>query len=294
MLQADLAHQLGQLPMALTLVERVLASQVDYPGARERHQRWRAELAPSSTAPSCSHDETLVVPTTHATPFRVAREVARGGAGAIYEAYDRNLGRRVALKIYHRSHARLDRVQLEREARTAVSLRGPGVVRLFDVDFDEGWIAYEWVEHGSLRQLIASARVDVLVPLTRWALPLAQALARVHRAGLVHADVKPGNVLFRRADQPVLGDFGIALAAGMPSVGGSAGYLSPERLQGRPLQPDDDVFGFGKVLLEVCERVPTDAESEAMSRIAAVCMQPEGSRPADGTALLSLLGRESA
>jgi serine/threonine-protein kinase len=225
-------------------------------------------------------------------PFRLLREVARGGAGAVYEAEDEVLGRRVAFKVYHQRGA--DRSVVEREARLATSVAGPGVVRVFDVSPSEGWVALEWIARGSVRDVLRGGDMAVLRPIHRWARPLARALARVHAAGLVHADVKPANVLLRQINDPVLGDFGIARPRGAVGEGGSAGYLSPERLAGRASDPRDDVYAFGRVVEDVLTRFgdldasgdELDPESEAWRTVALRCIGPDERRPADAAELV--------
>src|SRR5262249_2365357 len=161
-----------------------------------------------------------------------------------YESEDRELGRRVALKVYHQPER--DRTQLQHEARVAVELRGPGVARIFDVDPEHGWIALEWAPLGSLREQVRRRDLGILLPLDRWWVPLTETLARVHARGWMHHDVKPANVILRAADDPVFTDFGIARRIGEPSPPGSLGYMSPERMSGRASDPRDDVYGFGR------------------------------------------------
>jgi serine/threonine-protein kinase len=282
MLRADLLCETGDLAQAVAIIERLIARQIDYPGAKERHDRWRTHLNPVRPPARGRDDVTLVLPADRKTPFRILREVARGGAGTIYEAHDDVLGRQLAFKVYHRPDA--DRGQLEREARLAVALQGPGVVRVYDASFADGWLAIEWIPRGSLRDLIASGQAQERTPIARWAKPLARALARVHSAGLVHADVKPSNVLLRSLEEPVLCDFGIAVPSGAPSEGGSAGYLSAERIAGKPVTPADDVYAFGRVLEDALVGV-TDRE---MQRLSTECLLPE--RLKDASAILRLMG----
>jgi len=223
-------------------------------------------------------------------PFLLLREVARGGSGAVYEAEDRELGRRIALKVYHRPDR--DRAQLVHEGRVASELVGPGIVRVFDVEPDQGWVALEWVPMGALRERIRAGASDLL-PLERWALPLAVGLARVHAAGWVHHDVKPANVLFRSLEMPVLGDFGSARRAGEPSPPGSLGYVSPERLAGRPSDPRDDVYGFGRILEDALEAL---GDAELLSRyrpLVAACVGADEGRPAEGRALVTRIRVEA-
>jgi hypothetical protein len=297
-LAADLYAATGQLARAVGTIERVLARAIDAPGARERHQRWSAALGVSKTEARRRDEATVITATPAGAPFRLLREVARGGAGAVYEAEDEVLGRRVAFKVYHGGSS--DRASLEREARLACKLAGPGVLRVFDADPFEGWIALEWVARGSVRDVLRSGQGAALAPIGPWAVSLARAIARVHEQGHVHADVKPANVMLRRQDEAVLGDFGIAQEIGAPAAPGSAGYVSPERIAGRTSDPRDDVYGFGRILEDVLDRLDAltgepadgatrDAESEAWRRIAQLCIGPDETRPADGRALLGVV-----
>jgi eukaryotic-like serine/threonine-protein kinase len=273
------------MALAMSLIERILARDIDYPGARERHERWRALVNPGKSQPRGRSDVTIAVATDRKTPFRILREVARGGSGTIYEAQDEVLGRTVAFKLYHRAEA--DREQLQREARIAISLRGPGVVRVYDASFEDGWLAIEWVPLGSVRDLLAAGRKDDLTPMEPWVRALAGALSRVHAAGLVHADVKPANVLLRGPGEPLLCDFGIAVPCGSATLGGSAGYLSPERLEGKALTPSDDVYALGRVI----EDVLGGADDRRMRRIAGACLASKGQRPRDAGEVLQIMTR---
>lgn len=285
MLKADLLHDDGQVAMAVSVIERVLARDIDTPGARERHARWRSALSPVASRPRVSHDVTMAVPTVQQSPFRIVREVARGGAGTVYEAKDDILGRAVALKVYHKSAA--DQEQVRREARVAVRLAGAGVVQIYDVDYERGWIALEWAAAGSLREVFA--RGEGSEPGEPLALlrALAWALGRVHAQGWVHADVKPANVLLRATGEPVLSDFGIAVRAQEQSLGGSAGFLSPERLAGAPMSPSDDIYGFGRIVEDAVVKMP--GAWGPFGPLADRCMAPLEQRPPDGRALISLL-----
>ena len=149
----DLAERRGDIPTALALVERVLLRDLDHPGARERHRRWRSQLGYEIEHKAVAPGATVVTREPDA-PFDLLREVGRGGAAAVYEAVDRELGRHVALKVYHQPER--DRDQLAHEARVAVDLEGQAVVRVFDLDPDHGWIALEWAMHGTLREGVRS------------------------------------------------------------------------------------------------------------------------------------------
>jgi len=283
-MQADLAERRGDLPSALSLIERVLLRDLDHPGARERHKRWRAELGFDVTHKPVAPGATVVTREPDA-PFDLLREVGRGGAGAVYEAVDRELGRHVALKVYHQPER--DRTQLAHEARVAVMLEGPHIVRVFDLDPDHGWIALEWAQGTTVREQIRARDMSRLLPVERWAFPLALALARVHGAGWVHHDVKPANVLLGRNGSAVLTDFGTARRAGEPSPPGSLGYISPERMKGRPSDARDDVYGFGRILEDVLEVVHDERTIVKYKRMATACTGPDDQRPADARAIVT-------
>jgi len=286
-LAADLHASLGQLPRALGTIERVLARNIETPGAKERHARWRAALGRVEGPARRLDEATVVTDAGSKAPFRLLREVARGGAGAVYEAEDELVGRRVAFKVYHRRGR--DREHLEREIRLAARMRGPGVLRVLDADPEEGWVALEWVPRGSVRDVLARGDISALVPIERWARPLARALDRLHREGIVHADVKPANVLLRDPADPLLGDFGIARPFGAKGEGGSAGYVSPERIAGRPSDPRDDVYGYGRILEDVLHRLGERGvdvpEASTWRSFAEICIGPDERRPATGAEL---------
>ena len=286
LLLSDLAERRGDVPAALALIERVLLRDLDHPGARERHRRWRAELGFDFEQKPIAAGATVVAREPDA-PFDLLREVGRGGAAAVYQAVDRQLGRHVALKVYHQPER--DRSQLAHEARVAVTLEGTGIVRVFDVDPDHGWIALESAPAGALREHIRARDVARLLPIDRWALPLANALARVHRFGWVHHDVKPANVLLSRTGAAILTDFGTARLIGEPSPPGSLGYVSPERMKGRTSDPRDDVYGFGRILEDVLQGLAAHGGMERIRAFAASCAGPDDGRPVGGSALAQRL-----
>lgn len=286
MLAADLFAGRGETARALGSVERVLAKDLAAPGAMERHTRWSAQLG-ATIGPVRRLDEATMVAATPAdTPYRIDREVARGGAGSVYEAYDEILLRKVAFKSYHGGAD--DRVAVEREVRLATRFAGPGVIRVFDASPEAGWVALEWAAQGSLREWVRAHRIDDLFPVSRWALPLLRALARVHAAGFVHADVKPTNVLLNDPATPLLSDFGIARPVGARAAGGSAGYVSPERLAGSAAAFEDDVYGFGRTLDDVLSICP-EKTNPALDRLVSDCLSPVGQRPSDARRVVERL-----
>lgn len=290
MLSADISAGQGDFARAIALAERVLARDIDAPGVRERHARWRARLGLSTPSPA-QPAPTLLRPDLARTSFTIVGEAGRGGAGVVYEAVDDVLGRRVALKVYHRAS---ERDKLEREARLAVALAGRGVVRVFDAEPEHGWLAMEWLPGGSLKHWLTRSELEVLWPIDRWMGPLARALARVHARGWVHADLKPANVLFRSPREPVISDFGLACRAGERALGGSMGYLSPERVLGEALSAADDVYALGRLVedaLSAIDRSPAAAraaspERDRWRRLARAATAERAARPSDARAFL--------
>jgi hypothetical protein len=296
LVRADLFAEDGDFASAVATIERTLLRDLDLGGARERWLRWRAKLG-LVTPEARVELATMTIATPNAkAPFDLVREVARGGAGVVFAAKDRELGRTIALKVYHRPERDLE--QLLHEARVATALEGPGIVRVFDVEPDDGWLALEWASLGALRDLLRATSRDgatepaaMLRSLQDWLPDLARALARVHAAGWVHHDIKPANVLMhagadgsgRTLVSPWLGDFGSARRGGEPSPPGSLGYLSPERIAGRASDPRDDVYGLGRVIEDVLVAL-ADVEGAADWRaLAASCVGPDAARPRDGS-----------
>ncbi|HHH28377.1 MAG TPA: serine/threonine protein kinase, partial [Polyangiaceae bacterium] len=297
MLAAELHAAQGELPKAVSMIERVLARAIDTPGAAERHERWSSQLGRRSRVQVIDDAATVVAPSAAKSAFRLVREVARGGAGAVYEAEDELLGRRLAYKVYHRAEA--ERAHIEREARTGVRLAGPGVVQIYDADAEKGWLAMEWVGRGSLRDALKQGRVAELLPLSRWLPKLVAAVARVHDEGLVHSDLKPANVLFRDDDDPVLSDFGACQLAGEPGIAGTPGYMSPERLDGGAADPRDDVYAIGRIIEDVLGArddaqladghvTSTKDEARRWASVALACLAPGDDRPANAREVLAL------
>ena len=136
----------------------------------------------------------------------------------------------------------------------------------------------------------------------RWLGDLITALSRVHEAGLVHADIKPANLLFRDTQDVVLTDFGICQLVGASAVAGTPGYIAPERLDGAAAHPRDDVYALGRVIEDVLAVVESDdscrGDSAAVGEIAvfgplaSACLSGADQRPANAAELIELLRRK--
>jgi serine/threonine-protein kinase len=181
---------------------------------------------------------------------------------SVFRARDRQLERRVAIKILHQHYA-ADPEYLERfrrEARAVAKLSHPNIVTVIDRGDDDGrqYIVFEYVEGENLKELvIRSGRLPVQRAL-ELALAVADGLAFAHNHGLVHRDVKPQNVLLNTEGEVKVTDFGIARSLhvdqGVTQTGtvlGTGEYLAPEQASGKPVSPATDVYSLGVVLWEL-------------------------------------------
>jgi serine/threonine protein kinase len=199
------------------------------------------------------------VPARYADP----RPIGRGGMGQIYLAEDRELGRRVAIKLLDDRFADNEqlRERFKREALAAARLSGhPHVVTIFDVGESQGrpFIVMEYLSGGTLGDRTRQGPVEPAEALS-WLRQAAEALDAAHELGIVHRDVKPPNLLFDARGDLVVADFGIARIAddtltGMTATGtvlGTAGYLAPEQALGQPATPASDRYALGVVGYEL-------------------------------------------
>ena len=198
--------------------------------------------------------------------FEIEAEIGRGSMGVVYLAQDPRLGRRVALKTFLLPEGLSDEQRREyqerflREARAAASLSHPGIVTVYDVDWDgenrRPFIAMEYVPDGSLRQRLENG--DRLAPTEAFgmATALADALQAAHSAGIVHRDVKPANILMRTSDRAFkIADFGVARCSTSDltrsgATLGSPAYMSPEQIRGSLVDGRSDLFSLAVILYQ--------------------------------------------
>ena len=217
-----------------------------------------------------------LAPGTRLGPYEILAPLGAGGMGEVYRARDARLGRDVALKLLpDPSH----RDRFEQEARAVAALNHPNIMAVFDVG--ENYFVSELVEGDSLRALPAMPLRKVL----DLAAQIADGLAAAHAAGIVHRDLKPDNIMVTRDGRAKILDFGLAkvetpvadpdatrsIAKTDPGmVMGTAGYMSPEQVRGRPADARSDIFSFGLVLYEMlCGKRAFTADSaiEVMNAI---------------------------
>ncbi|GMA23745.1 hypothetical protein GCM10025864_15040 [Luteimicrobium album] len=192
--------------------------------------------------------------------YRLVRRIAVGGMGEVWVATDTALGREVAVKVLREEFAgNVDFLQrLRTEARNNARLSHPGIAQMYDYgeQAGSGYLVMELVIGEPMSDLLEREPVipaHRLVPILTKA---ARGLAAAHEAGVVHRDVKPGNILLARAGGVKLTDFGVSLASNqvpMTATGmvmGTAQYLSPEQAIGKPATPASDLYALGIVAYE--------------------------------------------
>ena len=191
--------------------------------------------------------------------YRVIERLGSGGMAAVYLAHDERLDRRVAVKRMHPGHGdEMDARRFEREAKIGASLSHPNLVSIFDTlqDDESVLLVMEYVDGETLGDLLARGSVEPkrAVAIVR---AVAEALDHAHAGGIVHRDIKPGNVLIGDDGAIKLADLGIAKAVerteitGTGTVLGTPAYMAPEQLEGGKLGPAVDVYALATMAFEM-------------------------------------------
>ncbi|MFF7648266.1 serine/threonine-protein kinase [Streptomyces sp. NPDC007983] len=241
--------------------------------------------------------------------YRLAEQIGRGGMGTVWRAEDELLDRQVAVKQLHVSpHLSEEELttmheRTRREARSAARIAHPNVVVVHDVVDDGGLpcIVMEYVPSTTLGDLLKEGGTLSPEETARIGRGMVAALRAAHEAGVLHRDVKPGNVLLGANGRVVLTDFGIAMATGTSTltktgeVVGSIDYIAPERVRGRKPGPASDLWALGATLYQAVEgrapfRKPTPIETGYA--IAVDPLEPPKRAGALGPLIEALLAKE--
>jgi serine/threonine protein kinase len=208
--------------------------------------------------------------------------IGSGTTSRVEKARDNVIGRTVALKTFVDCFGEDLEQQFLQEARLVGQLSHPAVVQLYDVGIDEDgtpFLVMEYIAGRTLEHYFASSTLTVQRACA-WMVDLAGALAAAHRAGMIHGDVKPGNILVTPEKKVKLGDFGIARlatqASGAGHVLGTPAYLAPEQIQSETQDQRSDQFSLGIVFYQMLTGIPPFEGSS----LGAVCSQILNSEPA--------------
>lgn len=218
--------------------------------------------------------------------YDLGRLVGRGGTADVYDGTDRRTGRRVAVKVLTTDAAR-DPVlagRFAREAQIAAALDHPGIVAVLDSGFEPGldgtsvrYIVMEHVDGRTLRWILRNGPVPIPTAL-KITHGVLGALEHAHAAGVVHRDIKPGNVMIATTGQVKVMDFGTAWARGTTEpaqVVGTVQYMSPEHLRGQPVDPRSDLYSVGCLLFQlVTGRPPFGGDDQATVATRQVTARP--------------------
>lgn len=220
--------------------------------------------------------------------FELIARLGQGGMGVVYEAIDRHLDRHVALKVLPAEKV-MDPGRKERfirEAKAASALNHPNIVAIYDISSADNidYIAMELVVGRTLEEILAKRRLKLPEAL-RYAVQIARAIAAAHSAGVIHRDLKPGNLMVTENGIVKVLDFGLAKLNDRPSISeddatltmteegiavGTLAYMSPEQAEGRNVDARSDIFSFGLVLYEMLSGKRAFGENTAIATLAAI------------------------
>jgi serine/threonine-protein kinase len=205
--------------------------------------------------------------------YRLEEQVGQGGMAVVWRGWDSQLRRTVAVKVLHAHlHAREDiRRRFDREAHAVARLHHPSIIDVYDFSDDPSYLVTEFIRGWTLRQFADAHAFDPPELAAACLVPIAEALAHAHAAGVVHRDVKPENIMVREDGVVKLTDFGIAALLEPDekftvtgSILGSPAHLAPETIEGKPADPRSDLFSFGTILYWLsCGKLPFQGTSPA-------------------------------
>ena len=189
--------------------------------------------------------------------YRLVRLLGRGGFAEVYLGEHIRLNTQAAIKVRYEQFEKDDAEQFLKEAQTIANLVHPHIVRIFDFDVHDGvpFLVMEYAPNGTLRQRYPKNTRVPLETIISHIKQITDALQYAHDEKFIHRDIKPDNMLLGRRDDILLSDFGLALVAqstrlqSLQELGGTAYYMAPEQLRGKPRQASDQ-YALGIVVYE--------------------------------------------
>ena len=190
--------------------------------------------------------------------YKILEKLGEGGMGVVYKAQDTKLDRLVALKFLpeHVSATSADLERFTQEAKAAAALTHPNICTIYGIEEADGksFIVMEFVDGKMLEEVKSNLSIKEALQI---GIQIAEGLAAAHEKGIVHRDIKPENIMIRRDGRVQVMDFGLAKLRGASrltregSTVGTAGYMSPEQVQGQDIDHRSDIFSLGVLLFEM-------------------------------------------
>ncbi len=322
----------GRFQEARTIFSKIIAIDYYYRDIQERlkraeylsQQQSQGQVAHPSPVPAGPGTTVKIAPAEKSSErYQIIRKLGQGGMGVVYLALDTRLNRQVAWKVLPAQMAGKPDIQqrLLREARAAAQLSSKYIVSIYDIVTapDGCFITMEYIEGVPLRKKIEEKGALPITDVVHFAAQIAEALEVAHKAGVIHRDVKPENVMIdARTGDAKMVDFGLARLAGDIQltqdgmVMGTAWYMSPEQIRAKPVDHRTDIYSYGVMLYEMLTgRPPFTGDNvfgqhlhhpaplvsqrrpetpEALVEIVQQCLQKEPeNRPADCAQILARL-----
>ena len=218
--------------------------------------------------------------------YEITQLLGEGGMSFVYKAIDKQLQRTVAIKTLKPVYVEQEKFveRFKREAQTAANLNHPNIVQIFDWGFgDEPFFVMEYIEGSTLTSIISKKKTLSISDILFIGAQVSSGLQVAHSQGLVHRDIKPGNIMITPQGKVKVTDFGIVSLQNEESditktgsILGTASYISPEQAQGKPVSKESDLYSLGTVLYElITGRPPFEGETPIATATKHITDKPE-------------------
>ena len=218
--------------------------------------------------------------------YEITQLLGEGGMSYVYKAIDKQLQRTVAIKTLKPNYVEQEKFEerFKREAQTAANLNHPNIVQIFDWGIgDAPFFVMEYIEGNTLTSIIANKRTISMNDILFIGAQVSSGLQAAHSKGLVHRDIKPGNIMITPEGKVKVTDFGIVSLQNEESditktgsILGTASYISPEQAQGKPVSKESDLYSLGTVLYElITGRPPFEGDTPIATATKHITDKPE-------------------
>ena len=218
--------------------------------------------------------------------YEITQLLGEGGMSYVYKAIDKQRQRAVAIKTLKPNYVEQEKFveRFKREAQTAANLNHPNIVQIFDWGIgDEPFFVMEYIEGNTLTSIIANKKIVSMNDILFIGAQVASGLQAAHSQGLVHRDIKPGNIMITPQGKVKVTDFGIVSLQNEESditktgsILGTASYISPEQAQGKPVSKESDLYSLGTVLYElITGRPPFEGDTPIATATKHITDKPE-------------------